>query len=143
MQRIQRLDDTSKGKTYISIDTPKSPYSIRDIPLPYFIIHIIKKYNLYRPDAYVLTGSTNKYTEPRTLENKFKKCMSACGIQNVNFHMLRHTFATRCVENGVETKSLSEILGHSDVNITLNRYVHSSMDLKRINIEKLTVDIAI
>ena len=63
--------------------------------------------------------------------------MEASGIEHANYHALRHTFATRCVELGFEIKSLSEILGHSNVNITLNRYVHSSIELKKQNMEKL------
>ena len=94
---------------------------------------------MYVPKAYLLTGELHSYVEPRTLENRFKRCICSCGIENVSFHTLRHTFATRCVELGFETKSLSEILGHSSVNITLNRYVHSSMELKRMNMEKLNL----
>ena len=56
-----------------------------------------------------------------------------------SFHALRHTFATRCVESGFDVKTLSEVLGHADVNITLNRYVHSSLELKRVNMEKLSM----
>ena len=52
-------------------------------------------------------------------------------MENKNFHILRHTFATNCVENGMDVKSLSEILGHSDVKITLNRYIHPTMCVKR------------
>ena len=63
--------------------------------------------------------------------------MEASGIEHTNYHALRHTFATRCVELGFEIKSLSEILGHSNVNITLNKYVHSSIELKKQNMEKL------
>lgn len=63
--------------------------------------------------------------------------MEASGIEHANYHALRHTFATRCVELGFEIKSLSEILGHYNVNITLNRYVHSSIELKKQNMEKL------
>ena len=75
--------------------------------------------------------------EPRTLYNKFKVCVKQCGIKEITFHQLRHRFATYCIEVGFEIKSLSEILGHSSVNITLNRYVHSSMELKRVNMSKL------
>lgn len=60
-----------------------------------------------------------------------------CGLDGVHFHTLRHTFATRCVEVGFEIKSLSEILGHANTTITLDRYVHSSMELKRDNMNKL------
>ena len=74
---------------------------------------------------------------PRTLQYKFKKYCKDCQLDNVHFHTLRHTFATRCVEAGFEIKSLSEILGHSTPKITLERYVHSSLELKRINMNKL------
>ena len=63
--------------------------------------------------------------------------MAQCGLEGVHFHTIRHTFATRCVEAGFELKSLSEILGHADTSITLNRYVHASMALKRENMDKL------
>lgn len=72
------------------------------------------------------------------MENHFKTVMAECEIPDVNFHALRHTFATRCVELGFDIKSLSEILGHASVNITLNRYVHPSMELKQKNMNKLS-----
>lgn len=89
-------------------------------------------------NAYVLTNSTDNFIEPRNLQYYFKAVLKKCGIRSVKFHVLRHTFATRCIENGFEIKSLSEILGHSSIKITLDRYVHSSMDLKRENMDKLT-----
>ena len=76
--------------------------------------------------------------EPRTLQYRFKKVLKTCDITDANFHALRHTFATRCVELGFDVKSLSEILGHANVNITLNRYVHPSMELKRDNMSRLS-----
>ena len=72
------------------------------------------------------------------MENRFKRVLKECGIEKANFHSLRHTFATRCVEVGFDIKSLSEILGHANVNITLNRYVHPTMKLKRENMNKLS-----
>lgn len=71
------------------------------------------------------------------MQNRFKRYVRESGIADANFHALRHTFATRCVEVGFELKSLSEILGHANVNITLNRYVHTSFDLKCSNMNKL------
>ena len=65
--------------------------------------------------------------------------MKTLEIPNVTFHALRHTFATRSIEVGFDVKSLSEILGHSSVNITLDRYVHSSFELKTENMKKLKV----
>ena len=87
--------------------------------------------------AYILTG-TEEFMEPRTLQYRFKKYAKNCGLEGVHFHTLRHTFATRCVEVGFEIKSLSEILGHSTTALTMERYVHSSLKLKRENMQKLT-----
>ena len=71
------------------------------------------------------------------------KVLEQAGIEKVNFHALRHTFATRCVEMEFDVKSLSEILGHANVNITLNRYVHPTMELKRRNMQKLSALMAV
>ncbi len=78
--------------------------------------------------------------EPRTYQNHFKKYLRIINAPDYNFHILRHTFATNCVDNGMDIKSLSEILGHSDVQITLNRYVHPSMDTKRKYINALSAN---
>lgn len=135
MQRVGI--EGSVTRTMVIISEPKSAKSIRDIPLPDFLIKLCcDTYLRLEPKDYILTGSAN-YMEPRALQYHFKKYLKECGIENVNFHTLRHTFATRCVENGFEIKTLSEILGHVNVNITLNRYVHSSVELKRANMEKL------
>lgn len=67
------------------------------------------------------------------MQNYFCYVQRQCGLTPVNFHALRHTFATRCIELGFDVKSLSEILGHASVNITMNRYVHPSMELKQQN----------
>lgn len=138
MQRIQSPEETETSKTKIVFTEPKSKCSIRDIPLPDFLIDIIKKFQS-SPKAYVLTGDKNRYVEPRTMQNRFQKYVQESGIKKANYHSLRHTFATRCVEVGFEVKSLSEILGHANVNITLNRYVHSSFELKSNNMNKLSV----
>jgi len=137
MQRIQNTENGALTKTKIVITEPKSLCSIRTIPLPSFISKIAHQY-VANPKAYILTGETNHYIEPRTMQNRFKKYIQESGIADANFHALRHTFATRCVEVGFELKSLSEILGHANVNITLNRYVHSSLELKHLNMNKLT-----
>lgn len=135
MQRIQ-APRNSEPKTRIIITEPKSACSKRDIPLPQFLIQYAVQFQADR-NAFVLTGEKKQFIEPRTLQNRFESYVKASGIEHANYHALRHTFATRCVELGFEIKSLSEILGHSDVNITLNRYVHSSIELKKQNMEKL------
>ena len=89
------------------------------------------------PDLFVLSGKQNP-TEPRTLQYRFEKILKSAGIREMKFHSLRHTYATICIEKGVDIKTLSELLGHSDVKITLNTYVHSSDKLKRKYVKRLT-----
>lgn len=136
MQRIQETNLSAATKTKVIITEPKSDCSIRDIPLPNFLVEFSEQFAGH-PKAFVLSGERGKYVEPRTMQNHFKKYISESQIEDANFHALRHTFATRCIEVGFEIKSLSEILGHSNVNITLNRYVHSSFELKHSNMNKL------
>lgn len=136
MQRIQVMDESGSSTTIV-IQSPKSDCSIRIIPLPEELVNLLVK-EKKDDNAFLLTGQENKFMEPRRLEYRFKKIINECKIENVNFHALRHTFATRCVELGFDIKSLSEILGHANVNITLNRYVHPSMELKKENMDKLS-----
>ena len=110
---------------------------MRKIPIPDKLYDFMVRYR-QSGRTYFLTGLKDKYIEPRTMQNRFKKALQACEIEDANFHTLRHTFATRCVELGFDLKSLSEILGHANVNITLNRYVHPSMELKQQNINLLS-----
>lgn len=136
LQRVQNTDENPKTKTKIVITEAKSLASIREIPIP---LPLITELKLYREssDTFVLSGSETRYIEPRSMQNYFKRLIKRCNLADANYHALRHTFATRCVENGFDTKSLSEILGHTDVHITLNRYVHSSFELKKENMRKL------
>lgn len=136
MQRLQTADNDSECKTHIRITEPKSFSAIRTIPLPDFLLQKMKLF-AESPSAYLLSGDRNQYIEPRTMQYKFKRFLSDANICDANFHSLRHTFATRCIEVGFDVKTLSEILGHSSVKITLDKYVHSSMEQKRNNMEKL------
>ena len=136
MQRLQSEDLNALQKTRIIVTEPKSYAALRIIPLPKFVIDVIKPF-VGTPNAYVLSGECKTIIEPRTMQNRFKTYLVEGQINDANFHSLRHTFATRCVEAGFDIKTLSEILGHSSVKITLDKYVHSSMQLKRNNMEKL------
>ena len=86
-----------------------------------------------------VVSDTENFLSTRTYDYRYHRVLKQCRLEPVNYHALRHTFATRCIENGVDVKSLSEILGHSTVGITLNTYVHSSMELKRTQLEKLSL----
>lgn len=136
LQRVKNYDNASESKTRISIGDPKSDSSSRTIPLTDATAVLCQQFIPQDEETFVLTGTAN-YMEPRVLQYRFKHYMEKCGLEDVHFHTLRHTFATRCVEVGFEIKSLSEILGHANTSITLNRYVHSSIELKRANMNKL------
>ena len=137
---LQRLRDTSGSETVrtrIVIGLPKSETSIRTIPLTEYAAELCGRMGPHPAGDYVLTGTEN-YMEPRTLQYRLEKYTRSCGLEGVHFHTLRHTFATRAVEVGFELKSLSEVLGHATTTITLERYVHSSIELKRNNMNKLS-----
>ncbi len=136
MQRVQ-VNGKSDHKTKIIITCPKSNCSFRIIPIPKVLLIYLKEFQ-NKSDSYLLTGDANKIIEPRTMQNRFKSILEKLKIEPANYHSLRHTFATRCVELGFDVKSLSEILGHASINITLNRYVHPSMELKQKNMNKLS-----
>lgn len=137
LQRISDVSGLTGRKTMLILDSPKSVSSIREIPIPSFVVQLLQDMKT-DGDAYFLSGRREQFVEPRTYENIFKAYIRQSGIRQTNFHTLRHTFATRCIECGMDVKSLSEILGHSDIKITLNTYVHPTMSMKRAGLEKLS-----
>lgn len=137
MQRLKNMNKEGTSRTKVIISEPKSNTSERLIPLTGFIAELCRDFAHMDEKAFVLTGSPRKVMEPRALQYRLKKYAEECGIEDLHFHTLRHTFATRCVEGGFELKSLSEVLGHASPTITLERYVHSSLALKRENMEKV------
>ena len=136
LQRIQNKNPVAAKKTKIILTTPKSLSSVRKIPIPSLLMPLIKK--IYgNGEGFLLTGSVKKFVEPRTVQNHFRTILRCAQINQTNFHILRHTFATQCLISGMDIKSLSEILGHSNINITLNKYVHPSFEEKKQFIDKL------
>ncbi len=139
---VQRLHDygaEAQSKTKVCISDPKTPSSYRTIPLTTFLIEELRKH-ISEPENYILTDTVTP-EEPRSYLYFYKRQLELCKIPEYTFHAIRHTFATRCVEEGVDIKSLSEILGHSNVKITMNRYVHPSLESKRRQMEKLVVTV--
>lgn len=135
--RIKNPDENAKKKTIVVIDEPKSTSSIREIPIPDFLIPIISQLDSNITSETFLISGTEKFIETRTYFNRYKKILDKIDLGKYNFHALRHTFATRCIENGCDPKTLSEILGHSSVKITLERYVHPSYENKVIMMNNL------
>lgn len=136
VQRIYVIDGETRH-TEILIDTPKTKNSIRDIPMTtelYKIIKPLKK--VVNNDFYVITNEA-KPTEPRTYRNYYERLIKRLGIPNLKFHGLRHSFATRCIESKCDYKTVSVILGHSNISTTLNLYVHPNMEQKKKCIDQM------
>lgn len=133
VQRIASLG--ADTKTSLIITAPKSLFSIREIPISDEIRSLLDQMHQMQTGPYVLGG--DKPLEPRTYQKRFKKYLREINSKEYNFHAIRHTFATNCIDSGMDVKSLSEILGHCDVKITLNRYVHPTMETKRKHISAL------
>ncbi len=136
LQRVHEYEGNG-SKTKVIVTSPKSDCSIRTIPLTDGICAALAPF--MQSGTYLLTGDSQRYMDPRTMQNHFKTVLRKAGIKDANFHALRHTFATQCIEAGFDPKCLSELLGHSSVSITLDLYVHPTMSLKRQNMEKLVL----
>lgn len=136
VQRIKCHDSADNLRTKLVIGSPKSDSSYRLIPLMPDIEALCGRFDPALPDAFILTG-TEKCMDPRKMQRRLQGYLSECGITEAHFHTLRHTFATRCVEVGFDIKTLSELLGHSSTGITLNKYVHPNLNLKRENMNRL------
>ena len=137
-QTIQRVYIKQDKKSKIIIDKPKSSYSIRTIPMNKKVYNILKSIQKnYKENDFLLTGDSQKFAEPRNYQHNFQVFLKNSKIKHYKFHSLRHTFATACIEVGMDIKSLSEILGHANTTITLDIYVHSSDKIKKKYLEKL------
>ena len=136
---VQRICtyDTSAQKTKIVISTPKSTASFRVIAIPDFLIEYLRKFQK-DGNCYLLSGS-EKLVEPRTYQYRYKRILSRINAENHNYHQLRHTFATNCIQNGFDVKTLSVVLGHKTVNITMDRYVHPDYTHERKLMNKLSL----
>lgn len=137
VSRMKNFNDSGK-KTGLIIGTPKSVHSIRKIPLPGFLLSLAGKCRaeINNADCFILSGKEIPI-DPRKYQRRFQEILKCSGVKNRKFHAIRHTFATRALELGVDIKTLSEILGHSNVSITLNTYAHSLFEQKKKAIEKL------
>ena len=136
IQRIQ-IPDSSGNKTSLLIGRPKTSSSERIIPLPNAIVDLMREFKRSaEKESFVLTGTKNPI-EPRIYRNYFKKLCKLLKIPQIKFHGLRHTFATRCIESKCDYKTVSSILGHTNIATTLNLYVHPNTSQKKKCIEKM------
>lgn len=137
IERIYTVEEDGERHTKLVIGPPKTPYSIREIPVTGELAALLLS---LRGSAsgkdYVLTG-TERPTEPRTYRNHYDRLLRQLCIPHIKFHGLRHSFATRCIESECDYKTVSAILGHSDIRTTLNLYVHPNMEQKKRCIDKM------
>lgn len=131
VERVAQED----GTTCLAVLTPKTESSNRWIPIPQEMMRVLKP-DQRLPETYLLTGG-EIIPDPRTMQNRYRALLKRIGVPYRNFHALRHTYATRCIEQGIDAKSVSELLGHSDVRTTLRLYVHASMDYKSKAVEAI------
>lgn len=131
----ERVSNVITKKSKIMVSTPKTQTSERNIPISTKLYDILKN-SKNKENYYVLSG-TEKVMEPRAYQNIYNNILRKNRIKHRKFHCLRHTFASNCIEVGMDAKSLSEILGHANVSTTLSIYVHSSDQIKKRYLEKL------
>ena len=135
-REVQRIYE--KGHTRLVVQPPKSESSCRRIPLPADMLSLLAAYKPKRAgDTCLLLTGTAAPIEPRTMQNRYRSLLKRAGVPYRNFHALRHTYATRCIEQNVDVKSVSEMLGHSDVRITLQTYVHVSLRHKQQAVQSI------
>lgn len=137
-KNLQRTMETEGGtnKTKVVLLNPKTANSLRFIPIPPALCGLMK--DRKKSTGFIISGVRKEWIDIRTLQYRFKQILRQCGIGYFNFHMLRHAFATRCIAMGVDMKSLSEILGHSSVQITMSLYVHPTIQQKKQQMDKFT-----
>ena len=137
IQRIYTIENDGKKATELIIDTPKTKTSNREIPMSKDILSICKPlFKIINQDFFVLTNDA-KPTEPRTYRSYYKRVMDELEIPLIKFHGLRHSFATQCIAKKIDVKTVSVLLGHSNVSTTFNLYVHPDMEQKKSAINQL------
>ncbi len=134
LQRIYIKDFDGGSTSKVIIASPKSQKSVRDIPICSSLFSLLEQLNCDDCENYILTGTKN-FIEPRAYRKHYEAFLKRNNIRHINFHGLRHTFATSCIESGADCKVVSELLGHASVNTTLNLYVHPRMEDKRACVE--------
>lgn len=140
IQRVQ-APEGGQTKTDVVLQAPKTADSVRLVPIPP-VLYPLLEHNRREGDSYVIRGTKHPWADPRTVQYHFYKILKKCGLEHFNFHMLRHAFASRCIAMGFDVKSLSEILGHSDTRMTMNLYVHSSVQHKKQLMERFDTPMA-
>ena len=136
LQRIYIIEGKTRH-TELLLDTPKTANSVRDIPMSSELLKMLKSLNKVVNENYYVIANDIKPIEPRTYRNYYKKLCKQLDIPELKFHGLRHSFATRCIESKADYKTVSVLLGHSNISTTLNLYVHPNKEQKKKTIDKM------
>lgn len=136
LQRIYIIEGETRH-TELLLDTPKTANSVRDIPMSSELLKMLKSLNKMVNENYYVISNDIKPIEPRTYRNYYKKLCKQLDIPELKFHGLRHSFATRCIESKADYKTVSVLLGHSNISTTLNLYVHPNKEQKKKTIDKM------
>lgn len=119
------------GKWIYKTSTPKTKTSIREIPLPFFLVEELRRLKKKNLSKYICVRNDGTPMDDKFLRNRFSSLEKAIKIRKLNFHCIRHTFATRALENRIDIKTLSEILGHANASTTLDIYAHTLSEHKK------------
>ncbi len=136
IQRIYTIDEGGR-KTELILDTPKTTNSIREIPMSRDLLQMLKPIKKIVNNSFFVLTNEAKPTEPRTYRTYYKNLMKELGLPQLKFHGLRHSFATRCIESKCDYKTVSVLLGHSNISTTLNLYVHPNLEQKKKAIDQM------
>lgn len=143
------MDGTGENKSVLEVSEPKTKFSVRDI---YMFPSFAKEFAEYKEkmlqwklenkfvhseEDFVFVGVKNKPIEPRVFYKYYQEVMDIACVEEADFHTLRHTFATRCIENGMDILMVSRTLGHSNISTTLNKYSHLLPKHQKVSMEKL------
>ncbi len=136
IQRIYLVEDGDR-KTELILDTPKTKNSIRAIPMSRDLLRMLKPLKKIVNNSFFVLTNDAKPTEPRTYRSYYKNLMKELNMPDLKFHGLRHSFATRCIESKCDYKTVSVLLGHSNITTTLNLYVHPNLEQKKKCIDQM------
>jgi len=121
------------------LSRPKTGNSIREVSIPQDAVELLKQEHAKHPDNPWMfpSGRTGEMYHPDSVVTLHKRILKDAGLEHIRFHDLRHTFATLALQNGVDVKTVSSMLGHYDAGFTLRTYTHVTRQMQQKAAEKM------